>query len=323
MTILRLSAATCGLALALIVVPAPLSARQGSRDSTVRGGAILVQVTDTSINPIAAEVVLPALALGVRLSEEGTLLLVNVPDGIYLIQARHIGHVPDWRLVRVARDTARAEFVLAPTESGASRGGLRSKGDGGVAQSRLIAFLARTTAIPSGSFLTRKEIERRRARTMTALLARVHDVKIDRAKSGAVTIRSADATDAAGAACPSGMLVFVDAVPLDEPGTLAAAEPEEQSDRRPRRRAEWRVAGGTTEPAQGALRWLAAVGRGLVTAPPAPAMPAAAPRPRAEIDRLPMASVTAVEVYPTHPGVPPEFRVPGAECGVVLVWTGG
>jgi hypothetical protein len=319
MTNVRLSAATRGLVLALFVVPAPLSARQGASDSTTHRGAILVQVTDTSINPIGAEVVLPALALGVRLSEEGRLLLVNVPDGIYLIQARHVGLVPSWRLVRIAGDTAQLEFVLAPAEPGRRGGAPASAEDGGVARSRLMAFLSRTSAIPSGSFLTRKEIQRRRARTMTALLGRVGEVKVDRAQSGAVTIRSLDATVPA---CPSGMLVFVDALQLGEPGAPASVDPEEQPDGR-RPRVEWRLTGPRSQAAQSALRWIGAVGRGLVRAPPAPKASAPPPHARAEIDRLPTSSVTAVEVYPNHAGVPPEFRVPGAECGVVLVWTGG
>jgi hypothetical protein len=34
-----------------------------------------------------------------------------------------------------------------------------------------------------------------------------------------------------------------------------------------------------------------------------------------------MSHVSAVEIYPNLAGVPPEFRVTGAECGLVLVWT--
>jgi hypothetical protein len=40
------------------------------------------------------------------------------------------------------------------------------------------------------------------------------------------------------------------------------------------------------------------------------------------IESVPILSVAAVEVYPSLAGVPPEFRVAGAECGVILVWTG-
>jgi hypothetical protein len=39
------------------------------------------------------------------------------------------------------------------------------------------------------------------------------------------------------------------------------------------------------------------------------------------LERLPVSKVAGVEVYPTLEGVPAEFRVPGAECGVALVWT--
>lgn len=39
------------------------------------------------------------------------------------------------------------------------------------------------------------------------------------------------------------------------------------------------------------------------------------------LDRVPISLVGAVEIYPTGVDVPTEFKVPGSECGVVLVWT--
>src|SRR3712207_3386348 len=78
-------------------------------------GAIYFQVIDTSVNPLAgAEVVLPHLGLAVGLADEGSLLLVDVPNGVYLVQARHLGYKTEWQVVRVSGDTARAHFMLMP-----------------------------------------------------------------------------------------------------------------------------------------------------------------------------------------------------------------
>jgi hypothetical protein len=41
------------------------------------------------------------------------------------------------------------------------------------------------------------------------------------------------------------------------------------------------------------------------------------------VNQVPLSTVAGVEVYPTLAGVPPEFRMSGAECAVVLIWTAG
>ncbi|MFN2567576.1 MAG: hypothetical protein ABR499_21485 [Gemmatimonadaceae bacterium] len=321
----RPSAAWRGLLLFAPVLVAAMPASgggqpQGAADTSARRGAIFVQVTDTSINPLAAEVVVPALALGVRLTEEGTLLLVNVPDGVYLVEARHRGHGSDWRLVRVTRDTVRIDFVLAPAGRGGDGGGQQR----GVAEARLLEFLNRTPVISVGSFITRTEIKRRRARTMTALLGRVQDVRIDRGSSGAAVIRS---TEPSARDCASGMLVFVDAFQIVGPDAtaLATTDPGDQGSNGRPHRTSWRPAGGTDETGPRALRWIGAVGRehiAVSAGPKAEAWGGSTRRARAEIDRVPISSVAAVEIYPAFVGVPSAFRVPGAECGVVLIWTG-
>jgi hypothetical protein len=42
-----------------------------------------------------------------------------------------------------------------------------------------------------------------------------------------------------------------------------------------------------------------------------------------DVNQVPLSTLAGIEVYPTLAGVPAEFRVAGAECGVVLVWTAG
>ena len=93
-------AAVCGSMLAVAVAvttmrPAVVRAQSGARQLP-HSGAILVQVLDTAINPLAGQIVFPTLKYSVPAPEEGGLLFLNVPDGLYLIQARHIGHRPEW-----------------------------------------------------------------------------------------------------------------------------------------------------------------------------------------------------------------------------------
>ena len=95
-----------------LVTPSDAADAQGKH----RRGAIYFQVIDTSVNPlVGAEILLPHLGLAVQLAHEGSLLLVDVPNGMYLVQARHLGYKAEGRLVRVTGDTARAHFMLMPS----------------------------------------------------------------------------------------------------------------------------------------------------------------------------------------------------------------
>jgi hypothetical protein len=306
-----LRGSTLAAALAATLLPASRPAAQESPRKF--RGAILVQAVDTSINPLPAEIVLPAFEVSARGNEDGAVLFVNVPDGLYLLHARHLGYRPEWRFIRVTGDTVRIELVLAPAEirTGAARRGL--------ADARLRDFLRRTTASPLGTFLTRGEIERRRARTLVALLGRIPDVRIDRS-AGPPIVRSERAVSAQ---CASGMLVLVDGVipaAASVPDVFAVGAAPEEPRFVPALRAERRPGGRTS-------RWEAA--RPIFEASSldgagdtgATMRAVAARRIASAIERIPLARVAAVEVYPTLPGVPPEFRLVGAECGLVLVWT--
>ena len=312
----RLSAAfrgsTCVVVLAAVLLPA---SRPGAQEPAKRfRGAFLVHAVDTSINPLHAEIVMPAFEVSARGDDDGAVLFVNVPDGLYLLHARHLGHRPEWRFVRVTGDTVRVELVLVPADI------RRGTGRGTLAESRLREFLRRTTAIPLGTFLTRGEIQRRRARSLVALLAQVTDVTIDRSPNGPPVVRS---DRAAGARCASGMLVLVDAVIPAGVGQAEGLTPA-HGPQEPRLmqglRAERRVTGH-------ASRWNAVRPRFETGSPEVAGEPAGEPRATSArraaspIERIPITRIAAVEVYPTLPGVPPEFQLVGAECGVVLVWT--
>src|SRR5688500_18941386 len=101
--LLRAACLAAGVAIAVgFLTPARDAGAQATRR-----GAIYFQVIDTSVNPLAgAEIVLPHLGLAMQLAEEGSLLLIDVPNGMYLVQARHLGYKTEWQLVRVTSDTA-------------------------------------------------------------------------------------------------------------------------------------------------------------------------------------------------------------------------
>jgi hypothetical protein len=288
-------------------------------------GAILVHVTDTSINPLAAELVLSALGLGVRLSDDGSVLIENVPDGVYLIQVQHEGYASDSRLAHVAGDTALVDVALPPLAAAGGRPGAAHAG--GIVRARMLYFVSRGATLAASSFITRAEVERRRARTMGDLLRAVLDVKVDRGARGRMIARS---TGASRLDCADGMLVFLDGVAMNEP-VGPGPDPAPPDERHPRagrsRPASWRLTGGGQENGLRALRWVGPSGGDLVRVALDPGrVPATttAVRPgAADMGRVRMSSVLAVEVYAASGDVPPEFQMPGAECGVVLIWTAG
>ena len=314
----RLSAAVRGSMLALALTSTAFSgdglAGQTPSGRLAHRGAILVQTVDTSINPLAAEIVLPAFGLGVRLSDEGVVLLMNIPDGTYLVQARNLGHRPEWRVVRIAGDTAHLDFTLAPADVARAGHGYA------LADSRLREFLRRTVEIEQAYFITRAEIERRRPKNLASLLGRLSDVTVDRSGPGPTVVRS---KRIAPPQCRSGMLVFVDGMaPSAHAPEVAANEPaiERHSPRGlPPERATF--GGGMVSPRDdprssvASARELAGAGS-LVPDGPTSSRANASP-----LEWVPISLVAGVEIYPTLNDIPPEFRVSGAECGVVLVWT--
>jgi hypothetical protein len=314
----RLSTPGRGSMLALVLasaaLPAALLLGQAPAARMTHSGAILVQVMDTSINPLPAEIVLPAFGLGVRLSDEGVALLLNIPDGVYLIQARHLGYRPEWRVVRITGDTARIDAVLPPADAVAGGGGW------GLADSRLRDFLRRSPSIQEASFINRAEIERRRPRNLGALLARLPELAIDRAGPGPTVVRS---KRVARPGCASGMMLFVDGM-LASPPAVAVGFPEAlvESPSPHGVRSARAMLRGASVAGDGSGWSTGATARELAGVEPMiPERPTSARRGPSPLEWLPVSLVGAVEIYPTVADVPAEFRVAGAECGVVLVWT--
>lgn len=309
-------------ALILVAATAPCDARAQAKAAR---GAIYFQVIDTSVNPlVGAEIVLPHLGLAVQLAEEGSLLLVDVPNGMYLVQARQLGYQSEWRVVRVSSDTARAHFMLMPAPHALDTVAVIA--DGAPLETRLREFLRRSTSSPSGYFLTREDVERRRPADVGALLQTVSGVVVQRAMPGPTYVRSRRSS---GSACASGMLVFIDGMLLNAP-SLAGRQRLSRDDslalRRPRTGGS--TSGGTlAAPTRGGGRRGAgsAVGAQVVGADPLPSVEANAAQTASlfDVNQVPLSTIAGIEVYPSIFGVPPEYRVPGAECGVVLIWTAG
>ena len=77
-------------------------------------GTIVVHVTDTSLNPLRAQVSLPVFGVDLRLPPDGLAFFADVPDGLYLVKVRLQGYASESRMLRVTGDTVRIDFVLSP-----------------------------------------------------------------------------------------------------------------------------------------------------------------------------------------------------------------
>jgi hypothetical protein len=78
-------------------------------------GAIFTTVLDAAGDPLSgAEILLPTLDVHFTVPSGGALLIRDVPSGMYLVQARHLGYAIQNRIVRVGVDTPTVRFLLAP-----------------------------------------------------------------------------------------------------------------------------------------------------------------------------------------------------------------
>ncbi len=304
----------------LLASPSDESAAQQANTTEARG-AILVQVTDTSINPLAAMLILPTLGLGAQLAEDGTVLVVNVPDGLYVISVQHQGYRSESEVLRVAGDTVQVEVALLPDQMPRTT---PARAGAAIAPARLRSFIAWSSHVNPGTFVARSEIERRNARSMRSFLRRDPDIRVERAVDGTTILRSAMAT---GPQCADGMLVYVDGLavrPADAPTRNLSTVRYWQASRQAQGTRPLDV-GRRTGTGSVGLRWVAVTNGGLVQIAHEPASEAAEFAMRSlrvtDIDLIDMSSVVAIEIYSTPGSAPPELQEPGADCGVVSIWT--
>jgi hypothetical protein len=306
------------------VAPAASAVQAGSASGAVLPGTIVVQVTDTSLNPLPANVLIPELDFTVRLPANGLATLEEVPDGVYRVEVRHDGHASDSRLLRVAGDTLRVQFKLVPATGEPAAPRASTPGD--VAMARLRYFMERSAMLAPGVFITSSSIQRGRARTLSDVLRGVQGVKVERVARGRTIVRSIETS---GPSCAEGMRIFVDGAGIAPPDVSGADATAEQTSRAARRhQAGWQQSpeGGSHQSAP-ALRWVGPGGGDVVRVAHEAVVAAGATAVRTphvtDIDRLRLSSVGAMEVYSSPNSVPAEFQMPGAECGVVLIWTTG
>jgi hypothetical protein len=126
------------------------------------------------------------------------------------------------------------------------------------------------------------------------------------------------------------MLLFVDGLLVSSPGLAGGSRQRltrEDSLALRRPRTTGTTAGGTLGggSARGTRRGVGPVGSQVLGTGPMPVVDVSSDHTSAvfDVSHVPLSTVAGVEVYPTLAGVPPEFRVGGAECGVVLIWTAG
>jgi outer membrane cobalamin receptor len=117
-----------------------------------------------------------------------------------------------------ASDTARAHFMLMPAAHALDT--VAVVADVASLETRLREFLRRSTSSPSGYFLTREDVERRRPADVGGLLQTVSGVFVQRAVPGPTFVRSRRSSDSR---CAGGMLIFVDGVLVNSPAAIAAS----------------------------------------------------------------------------------------------------
>jgi len=251
-----------------------------------------------------AVVDLPILDVRFNVPAGGRLLINDVRPGAYVMQVRRIGYVPQTRLVKIGRDTADIVFALdrVPTELDTVNVTARE------------SDFARRLRLGHGRFFTARDIEKTHSTTLRQFLATVPGTHL-RAMTPGYAVQQPGAT---GTACPSGVLVYLDGVPVNgledtdpsrsvkalAPVSLpspvpAAPAPVPAASRGPAR---------TTTTAQ-------SLSTSAATAIPDP-LRATGALPPFDIDALSLSKVAAMEVYPDEGSA-----ASTSKCGRVYLWS--
>lgn len=285
-----------------------------AQTDTVRhaSGAMRVAVMDENGSALrGAEIDLPVLDVKFTVPPEGRLLIHQVPPGTYLVQVRRLGYTPQTRIVRVRRDTTDVSFALDrnPTELDTVS----------VNASRTpeVRDFERRLRAGHGKFYTAKDFEKTNASVLRQFLATVPGIHL-RSTSGGYAVQSPGAM---GMACPSGVIVYLDGVPINalegnDPSrsvkvlapinlprpasvTSSAATNQPQSGRTPAQQ-------GTTA---------AALSASAAAAIPDPLRSTGA-LPPFDIDAINLSRIAAMEVYPD--GLSQSSTT---KCGAVFLWS--
>jgi hypothetical protein len=260
-----------------------------------------------------AEVDLPTLEVKFSVPDNGTLLIRQVPPGLYVLQVRRIGYMMQSRLVRVRADTPSVRFALDRAAVSLDTVNVVAPENSGMRD------FERRLRAGNGKFFTASDIEKSHAQLLTQFLETVHGVKL-RPTSAAYSERS---PMAAAESCPSGVLVFLDGVAVNALEGSDPSRPFRMSSTIPVPRTTAAQSTTTTSsgPAGGGhlMPGATAVANASTNSVPNPIHESAA-LPPFDINAISLSRIGAMEVYPD--GAPAQMPYgTGSRCGIVLLWS--
>ncbi len=292
---------------------ARLNAQTDSSQHSRGGVHVLVRDAAANSSLWGAEVELPMLEVTFAVPDNGDLLINHVPTGTYVLRVSRIGYTMQTKIVTVHADTPSVHFALDRAAIPLEAVNVVAPENAGIRD-----FEARLRA-GNGKFFTANDIEKTGARLLTQFLETVHGVKLQ-PTGGAYSER---APMGASGMCPSGVLVFLDGVPVN---ALEDTDPS-----RAFRSTPTIAVPRTTSaaPASSGSSGTPSVPRAGVTAAAAAAAQAntvpnpirnSAALPPFDINSISLSQIGAMEVYPD--GAPSQMPYGGgSRCGVVLLWS--
>jgi hypothetical protein len=301
---------------ALLLLGASLATIAAQSDKPTHSpGAMRVAVMDlTGAALPGAELELPMLEVKFAIPDGGTLLVNHVPAGTYVVQVRRLGYAMQTRLVTVHADTQSVRFALDKAVASLDTVTVTAPEN---LQSR--EFERRLRA-GHGKLFTASDIEKSHAVLLTQFLETVHGVKLQ-AVSGGYSER---AVLGAAGTCPSGVLVYLDGVPVN---SLEDSDPA-RAFKSFAPSAGPRTSGSSGSASSGPTLGAGAARSGPVGAAIAAAQASAVPNPIRSSSALPpfdintiaLSRVAAMEVYPDGAPALSSYGA-GSHCGAVLLWT--
>ena len=301
---------------ALLLLGASLTPVAAQSDKPVHSpGAMRVAVMDlTGAALPGAELELPMLEVKFAIPDGGTLLVNHVPAGTYVVQVRRLGYAMQTRLVTVHADTQSVRFALEKSVASLDTVAVTAPEN---LQSR---ELERRLRAGHGKLFTASDIENSHAVLLTQFLETVHGVKLQPVSGG----YSERAVLGAAGMCPSGVLVYLDGVPVN---ALEDSDPA-RAFRSFAPSGASRTAGSSSGNSGPTLASAGTTRTGPVAAAIAASQASSVPNPIRSSSALPpfdinsiaLSRVAAMEVYPD--GAPALSSYGGgSHCGAVLLWT--
>lgn len=274
-----------------------------------------VVVSDASAGAAlwGAEVELPTLDVKFPVPDNGTLLINQVPPGVYIIQVRRIGYSMQTRLITVRADTPSVRVALDRVAVSLDTVSVTAPENSGLRD------FERRLRAGNGKFFTASDIEKSHAQLLTQFLETVHGVRLTPTSGG----YSERAPMGASGMCPSGVLVFLDGAAVNALEDSDPSRPFRTNTTiaAPRATAPASTTTTSNAPTSGGrgMPGATAVANATSNSVPNPIRQSAA-LPPFDINTISLSQIGAMEVYPD--GAPAQMPYgAGARCGVVLLWS--